>query len=245
MVDGGIDLRDGLIRRRMEHIGKVLLFSSGKGGVGKSTLSAASAVLLSSGGSVGILDLDLHGPSIPMMFGVRKGMFRESRTGLLPAKIDGIPIMSIDMFARGKGMPLRGMSKVQTMKEMMAITDFGPLDTLVVDLPPGTGDEFLTALEMFRERGGVVFVSQPSAVSWNVTRRAVELAQEMKSGIYGVVQNMGGPSKNIEKDCARMHVKSLGHLAFHYSIVDRPVQKLRGSGFMRDLKRVLENASLL
>lgn len=222
-----------------------MLFTSGKGGVGKSTLSAAAAYMLSSEGSVGILDLDLHGPSIPLMFGVGKGMFRESRTGLLPAKIGGIPIMSVEMFARGKGMPLRGLSKVQTMKDMMAITDFGPLDTLVVDLPPGTGDEFLTALEMFRERGGVIFVSQPSAVSWNVTRRAVELAKEMKSEIYGVVQNMGGPSKQIEKDCARMHVKSLGHIAFHYSIVDRPVQKLKGSGFMRDLRKVLGSASLL
>lgn len=229
----------------MEHIGRVVLFMSGKGGVGKSTLSAAAAYLLSSEGSVGILDLDLHGPSIPMMFGVRKGMFRESRTGLLPAKIGGIPIMSMDMFARGKGMPLRGYGKVQTMIDMMAITDFGPLDTLVVDLPPGTGDEFLTALELFGEKGGVVFVSQPSAVSWNVTRRAVELAREMKSGIYGVVQNMGGPSKMIDRDCARMRVKSLGHIAFHYSIVDRPVQKLRGTGFMRDMKKVLENASLV
>lgn len=244
-MNDGLDLRDGLIRKRLESIGRVVMFTSGKGGVGKSTISAASAILLSRRGSVGVLDVDLHGPSIPLLFGVRNGTFRESVAGLVPSKIDSIPVMSIDLFAKGRGIPLRGIRKVDAMREMLAITDYGPLDTLIVDMPPGTGDEFLTALNMFRERGTVVFVTQPTSLSWNVTRRAVEIARQMKVDIAGVLQNMGSPSKSIGKDCARLHVKSLGGIGVHYSITDRPVTKLKGTAFMSELRHALELSGLL
>ena len=240
-----LDLRDGLISGRLEEIGRVLLFASGKGGVGKSTLSASTAYLLSSRGRVGVLDLDLHGPSIPALFGIASSSFRESREGLVPAKVDTIHVMSIDSFVRGRGLPARGARKAETMKEMMAITNFGPLDTLVVDLPPGTGDEFLTALEMFRGKEEIVFVTQPSMLSWNVTKRALGIAVAMKSGIAGVIQNMGRPLRQIEKDCSKMGVPVLGSIGYHGSISDRPVSRLRGSAFMRELKNVLEAASLL
>ena len=240
-----VDLRDGLIKSRLEDVGKVVLFASGKGGVGKSTLSAASACILSAKGSVGVLDMDIHGPSIPLLFGVRDGRFRESRGGLLPAKIDGIAIMSVEFFARGRGMPVRGFGKVETMRDMMAATDFGPVDTLIVDMPPGTGDEFITAIEMFREKGSIIFVTRPTMNSWNVTRRAVEIAASMRSEVTGVVQNMGKLSKGIVKDCEALHVKSLGGIGRHDSIEDTPVNRLRGTAFMRELKGVLEDAYIL
>lgn len=240
-----IDLREGLIRRRLGQIGRVVMFSSGKGGVGKSTLSASAATLLSSEGSVGILDIDLHGPSIPLLFGVRRCTFRESRSGLIPARVGGIPVMSFEMFARGKGVAARGASKVEMLREMMAITDFGALDTLVVDLPPGTGDEFLTALEMFGRKGSIMFVTQPTALSWNVTGRAVELAKALGGNVLGVVQNMGRESKGIDGACRKMHVRSLGSVGYFPSISDRPVGSLRGTAFMRSLRDVLKRASLL
>ncbi len=240
-----LDLRDGLIRRRLGDIGRVLVFTSGKGGVGKSTLSASTAYILSTEGSVGVLDLDLHGPSIPLLFGARRCSFREGRNGLVPSKVMGIPVMSMEMFARGRGVPVRGERKEETLKDLMAITDFGPLDTLVVDLPPGTGDEFLTALEMFRGKERVLFVTQPSMVSWSVTRRAVEIAKGMGSSIGGVIQNMGHCSKRIEKECASMHVRHLGSIGYHRSITDRPAGELKGSAFMRELRKLLQGSSLL
>ncbi len=241
----GTDPRDGLIRRRLEDTGSVVIFSSGKGGVGKSTIAACSAYLMAGSRSVGILDMDIHGPSIPALFGARGTGFRESRDGLIPARVENIPLMSIDMFAGGRGLPVRGAGKVEALKDMLAITNFGPIDMLVVDMPPGTGDEFLTALEMFGDRCSVLFVTQPSALSWNVTRRAVEIALEMKSDIAGVIQNMGKRSGRISSDCSRMHVPSLGAVGYHSSVGDRTVRELRGSAFMRELKKVLENASLL
>lgn len=241
----GPDLRDGLIRKRMERIGRALLFASGKGGVGKSTLSAASALLLSAGGSVGVLDLDLHGPSIPLLFGVRDGSFRESRNGLVPSRAGAIPIMSVEMFARGRGMPLRGAGKSEMIRDLMAITDFGALDTLVVDMPPGTGDELMTAIEMFGQRSSLIFVTRPNSISWNVTRRAVQISREMRADIAGVVQNMGAPSGAIERECSAMGVRNLGCISYHRSVEDRTVSTLRGSEFMRELEHVLHSSGLL
>ncbi|MEM0334582.1 MAG: P-loop NTPase, partial [Thermoplasmata archaeon] len=125
----------------------------------------------------GILDLDLHGPSIPFILGINNIKIIESENGIFPVEWNNIKVMSLDIFMQGRAAPLRGSSKNEIIKEMVGITDFGNLDYLIIDMPPGTGDEYLSTIEIFREKGEIIFITAPSKISWLVSKRAIDIAK--------------------------------------------------------------------
>ena len=187
-----LDFRDGIIERRFRRIDFTLLVASGKGGVGKSLVSATlAAEAAKSGLAVGLLDLDLHGPSSAAILGV-EAFPEEKEDGLVPPEAAGVKVMSVDLFVRGRPVPVCGWGKREVIKEIMALTDWGRLDLLVVDLPPGTGDEVLTAASSIRGKRGAIIVTIPSALSVKVARRAAELLMDMGIPLIGVVENMAG-----------------------------------------------------
>ncbi len=236
-----IDPREKMIEERLAKIGKIIIFSSGKGGVGKSTISAHTAYIASKNFKVGILDLDLHGPSIPFILGMDSVKIKESENGILPEDWKGIKIMSLDLFMQGLASPLRGNSKYEIIKEMIAITDFGDLDYLIVDMPPGTGDEYLAALEIFRRKGEIVFITAPSIISWQVTRRAVEIARNQIK-IKGVLINMG-KNDTINEECRKMRIKCLGNINYYEYVIDGKIENLIGTSYFRELEnfsRIIE-----
>ena len=176
----------------INEIGNVIAIMSGKGGVGKSLVSALTAIALRrQGHEVGILDADITGPSIPKMFGItaRPG---GSDTGLLPVSSDtGIQLMSINLLLpnhddaviwRG---PLIGRAITQFWEETL----WGQLDYLIVDLPPGTADAPLTVLQTLPV-SGIIIVFTPQELTAMVVRKAVDMAKQMKKNIVGVVENM-------------------------------------------------------
>ena len=176
----------------LNEVGHIIAIMSGKGGVGKSLVAGLTAIALKRKGySVGILDADITGPSIPKMFGL-KGPPNGSENGLLPVITEsGIEVMSINLLLpvedhaviwRG---PLIAGAITQFWEEVL----WGKLDYLIVDLPPGTADAPLTVLQSL-PISGIIIVTTPQDLTTMVVKKAVNMAQQMKKSIIGVVENM-------------------------------------------------------
>lgn len=188
--ESSVDFRNSLIRRRFEKIGFSLLVASGKGGVGKSLISATfAAILAKEGNRAGLLDLDLHGPSSAAIFGAEAEP-REGGEGILPFEAFGVKVMSIEMFVGGRPVPVGGRGKREIIKELIALTDWGELNFLVVDLPPETSDVMIAAASCIIGEKGAILITTPSTLSIRVVKRAAKLLASMGVPIIGVVENM-------------------------------------------------------
>ena len=174
------------------NIKNIIAISSGKGGVGKSTVAVNIAAALSNAGSkVGLMDADIYGPNIPTMMGLNE--LPQPRDGkLIPAEAFGVKVISIGFLVKD-GQPLiwRGPLLHSTIKQFIADVEWGSLDYLVVDLPPGTGDVQLSLSQHIPVTCGVV-VTTPQQVSVDDASRGIEMFQKLGIPIAGVVENMGG-----------------------------------------------------
>lgn len=184
------------LRNRARQIRHEILVLSGKGGVGKSTISVSLAhALAREGHRVGLLDADLHGPSMPLMSGAvderAVGTGESLEPVLLAPNLTG---MSIAFLMPERTAPLiwRGPMKAKVLQQFVADVDWGPLDYLIVDLPPGTGDEPLTICQSFPEADGAIVVSTPQEASLSDCRRAVNFVRAVDVPVLGVIENMSG-----------------------------------------------------
>ena len=232
-----------MIENRLKNIKKIIIFASGKGGVGKSTISAHSSYIFSKKYKTGILDLDLHGPSIPFILGINNIKIIESENGIFPVEWNNIKVMSLDIFMQGRAAPLRGSSKNEIIKEMVGITDFGNLDYLIIDMPPGTGDEYLSTIEIFREKGEIIFITAPSKISWQVTKRAIDIAKNQIS-IKGIIINMGH-NEEIQEECKKISVKCLGSIEYFSYVVDKGIGDLEGTEYFKNLENILKTSGII
>jgi len=176
----------------VNQIGKVIAIMSGKGGVGKSLVTGLSAVALArQGKSVGILDADITGPSIPKMFGIKARPIG-SKSGILPIISHlGIEVMSINLMLENEhdAVIWRGPVISGAIKQFWEEVLWGKLDYLLVDLPPGTADAPLTVMQTLPV-DGVIIVSTPQELASMVVRKAVSMAQKIGTPVLGVVENM-------------------------------------------------------
>jgi Mrp family chromosome partitioning ATPase len=174
-------------------IGQTIAVMSGKGGVGKSLVTAALAVHLArQGKKVGILDADLTGPSIPKLFGLPPGGVRGSEMGILPANTrTGIRVMSTNLLVPEEDTAIvwRGPVVTGTIRQFYEQVLWGRLDVLMIDLPPGTSDANLTVIQNL-PLNGAVLVTTPQALAGLVVRKGVRMLQELKVPILGIVENM-------------------------------------------------------
>jgi ATP-binding protein involved in chromosome partitioning len=174
----------------------VIAVASGKGGVGKSTLSASLALALSGmGAKVGLLDADIYGPSVPTMFGVSASpemYMKGDKQIMIPVEAKGVKLMSIGlMTARGQAIVWRGPMVSSAFKQFVQDTDWGDLDYLIIDLPPGTGDVQLSLVQNV-PLTGVVIVTTPQEMALTDARRAMGMfsMEAVNKKILGVVENM-------------------------------------------------------
>ncbi|MEM3382919.1 MAG: P-loop NTPase [Nitrososphaerales archaeon] len=251
-----LDFREGMIKKRLERIKKIILITSGKGGVGKSTVAATMAALTAKEGmSVGLLDTDVHGPSSAFIFGIRS-LPKEDRHGLLPPISNGVKVMSLDLFATGKPIPVSGKGARQIIKELLALTEWGNLDFLIVDTPPGTGDVLLTLINVLGKKAFSIVVTLPTSLSISVVRRTIELLLTSQIPIFGVLENMSyradvGKSHSQSRGellALEFGVKFLGELPIDYkaseAIDARDMPSLLKTDFAKTLLTLLEKSKL-
>ena len=182
-------------KERMGKIKHKIAVISGKGGVGKSTITVnlATAFALKKF-RVGVLDADIHGPSVPRLLGLEGKQVKSTPLGTLP--VNGplnMKVMSIDFFL-AEQMPTiwRGPLKMRAIRQFLGDIFWGELDFLFIDLPPGTGDEPLSIAQLLPDLDGVVIVTMPSELSSSIVKKAVTFAETLKLPIIGVVENMSG-----------------------------------------------------
>jgi ATP-binding protein involved in chromosome partitioning len=188
-------IEDRMKERRTGIKHRVAVFS-GKGGVGKSTFTANLALAFSvKGYRVGVLDADLHGPSIPKLLGMRGRRMEGGEGRGSPVEGPaGIRVVSLDFLLPDDRTPLiwRGPIKAVAIRQLLEEIEWGELDLLLIDLPPGTGDEPLSVMQELPEMDGVLLLTSPSELSALVVGRAVGFAQKMGVRILGIVENMSG-----------------------------------------------------
>ena len=185
-----------LIEKRMGDIKYKFMVISGKGGVGKSSVAVnLAAMLASQGHEVGILDADIHGPNIPKMLGVEDRKPMAAEDGMLPIAVsDNLRVISMAFFLRQTqdAVIWRGPLKHSLLKQFLGEVHWGKLDYLIVDLPPGTGDEALSTAHLIQNVNGALVVTTPQDVALLDSRKSITFCREVKVPLIGVVENMSG-----------------------------------------------------
>jgi len=205
-IIGQVEAQQGRLRERLASVRAVVAIVSGKGGVGKSALTANLACCLAQSGSrVGVLDADLNGPTMAKMLGVRGQRLVVAPAGVEPPRTSlGVKVMSMDLLLASDSAPLawdaetqaeahtwRGSMEASALREFLADTNWGELDVLLLDLPPGT-DRLATVASLVERLAGTVVVTIPSDVSHLVVRKSITVAGQMKAPVLGLVENMAG-----------------------------------------------------
>jgi ATP-binding protein involved in chromosome partitioning len=174
----------------------VIMVLSGKGGVGKSTVSVNLAYALSNHGrKVGLLDLDMHGPNIPKMLGIEDHKLSTMDNKIEPVRVTGkLSVISMAFLLPDTSTPIiwRGPMKMAAIQQFLSEVNWGPLDYLVVDLPPGTGDEALTIAQLAPNVRGAVIVTTPQDVATLDARKSAKFIEKLGLPVIGVVENMSG-----------------------------------------------------
>ncbi len=181
---------------KFDNVKHKILILSGKGGVGKSTVAVNLAVSLATRGKrVGLLDADLHGPSVPRLLGTPDMPLEVIDERIIPALIGpNIKVVSVAYLLQEEDAPVvwRGPMKMGAIKQFVEDVEWGDLDYLIVDLPPGTGDEPLSAAQTVPSPNGVIVVTTPQDVALTSVRRSIRFARMLGLEVIGLVDNMNG-----------------------------------------------------
>jgi ATP-binding protein involved in chromosome partitioning len=187
--------QDKIIEQKLSRIKRKILVMSGKGGVGKSTVAAYTALLLSRNGSrVGLLDVDLHGPTIPHLLDLRTGLEVNAEGSVKPCTVsENLQVVSLEMVLgdRDTAVIWRGPLKISAIKQFISDIEWGDLDYLIIDSPPGTGDEPLTVAQTIPDAEALI-VTTPQEISLADVRKSINFCRQLKMKMIGVIENMSG-----------------------------------------------------
>lgn len=180
---------------RLCRIKHKIVVLSGKGGVGKSTVAVNLAIALKlAGKQVGLLDVDIHGPSIPTMLGLEHDKVMEGDGELIPVDLDGMKVISLGFFLKEQDEAViwRGPMKTGVITQFIRDVAWGDLDYLIVDSPPGTGDEPLSVCQTLEDADGAIIVTTPQKVAAVDVRKSISFCRQINLPILGVIENMSG-----------------------------------------------------
>jgi ATP-binding protein involved in chromosome partitioning len=183
------------LARQMKQIKQKIVILSGKGGVGKSTVAVNLALSLARAGQkVGLLDVDLHGPTVPELLKLSGQTVQIAGQRLVPARYENLKVMSVGLMLRSRedAVIWRGPMKIGVIRQFLTDTAWGELDCLVIDCPPGTGDEPLSVVQLIEDLTGAVVVTTPQQVALADVRRSITFCRQLKLPVLGVVENMSG-----------------------------------------------------
>jgi ATP-binding protein involved in chromosome partitioning len=230
-------LESAALAQSLSLIKHKVLVLSGKGGVGKSTIAANLSVALSlSGKRVGLLDIDIHGPSIPKIMGLEGTRITSGSNGLRPLEFnENLKVISLGFLLPNKDDAViwRGAMKHTLIRQFLTEVEWGELDYLIVDSPPGTGDEPLSVVQLIGDSDGAIIVTTPQKVALDDVRKSLNFCRQMSLPVIGVVENMSGfvcpdcgKVANIfkrgggEEMAAEMGVPFLGRIPLDQQIVE-------------------------
>ena len=186
---------DDALRSTLSQITHTIMILSGKGGVGKSAVAVSLATLLAARGhAVGLLDIDFHGPSVPTMLGVHEKRLQATDAVLYPIEMGTLKIVSLGLILdqRSDAVIWRGPMKAGVIRQLLENVAWGALDYLIMDFPPGTGDEALSACQLVTDADGGIIVTTPQEVSLSDCRRCISFCRKLALPVIGVVENMNG-----------------------------------------------------
>ncbi len=222
------------LKRRLALIRHSVVVLSGKGGVGKSTVAVhLAAAARRAGLAAGLLDVDIHGPSLPTMLGVTRAPVVVAGDALIPVEVGGVKVMSMGFLLgdQDQAVVWRGPMKMKAIAQFLTDVEWGELDLLVVDAPPGTGDEPLSVCQLLEHPDGAVVVTTPQDVAITAVRKSVTFCRRLGIEVIGVVENMSGfvcPGCGLvtdvfgagagERMAASMGVPFLGRVPMHPQI---------------------------
>ncbi len=209
-----VDPRTSIINKRLARINRIIAVSSGKGGVGKSMVATTLALTLAQNGCrVGLFDLDFTSPSTHIILGAQNIKPKEEK-GLVPPTIHGLEYMSLVYFVDENPAPLRGADVSNALIELLAVTQWGKLDFLVIDMPPGIGDAILDLVRLIRHIEFLI-VTTPSLLAFETVKKQVKLLCELKMPIIGVIENMKmDVSEGVEEETGKLGLKYLGEIPY-------------------------------
>jgi len=183
------------LQSRLCRIDHKIMVMSGKGGVGKSTVAVNLAMaLMLAGKKVGLMDVDIHGPSVPTMLGLEGATIDQGPEGLLPVELGDLRVMSMGFLLRNPDDAViwRGPVKGTVIKQFLTEVAWGDLDYLIIDAPPGTGDEPLSVCQLIEPIDGAVVVTTPQRVAAMDVRKSITFCGQVGMKVLGVVENMSG-----------------------------------------------------
>jgi len=225
------------VRQRMSQINNKILILSGKGGVGKSTVSVNLAISLAlAGKKVGLLDIDIHGPSIPKVLNLENASISSNGQDIIPVEMtNNLKVMSIGFLLQEKDFAViwRGPRKYHMIKQFLKDVQWSDLDFLIIDSPPGTGDEPLSIVQLLENCTGAIIVTTPQDVALSDVRKGITFCRNLNVNVLGVIENMSGficpkcghktdifKSGGGEKMAEEMGVPFLGRIPIDPAIVE-------------------------
>ncbi len=207
--------------------------------------TALALTLARSGCKVGLFDLDFTGPSTHIILGAKKAPLQEEK-GIVPPTVHGLEYMSLIYFVGDKAAPLRGADVSNALIELLSVTQWGTLDFLVIDMPPGIGDAVLDLLRLVK-RIEFLIVTTPSMLAFETVKKQVELLCELKTPIIGVVENMKmDKSENVELGTRKLGLRYLGAIPFDPQVeaaISKPEQLMQ-TAVGKTLEAIAEKAIL-
>jgi len=216
-----MDPRVSVVDKRLAGIERIIAVTGGKGGIGKSLTSSVLALTLAQlGYKVGLLDLDMSAPSAHVILGI-DGVFPEEEYGIIPPVVHGISFMSICYFTGDEPAPLRGEDITNAMLELLAITRWGALDFLIVDMPPGIGDAAMDVIRWLK-RAEFLILTTGSKVALVTVKKVIRMLQELQKPIIGIIDNMKMRESALVRDeLNEYNVPLLGAIEFDMDLEDK------------------------
>ncbi len=213
-----IDPRIAGAKKRLSKVKRIFVVLSGKGGVGKTLFSSTLALVLAKKGiNVGLFDMDFQGPTCHVVLGARD-VYPEEEKGIIPPKIHDVRFLSIIFFLGENPAPLRGSDRTNVILELLSITNWNDTEVLIIDMPPGSGDDVLDVIKFIDNKEFIV-ISTPSALSIETVSRLLRLLKEQDLNVLGLVENMS-ESEKLKGLAEKFKVSYLGNIPFDPSVED-------------------------
>ncbi len=233
-----------MIDARLAWISRIIAVSSGKGGVGKSMVATTLALTLAKKGcKVGLFDLDFTSPSTHIILGAPNVQPKEEK-GLIPPTVHGLEYMSLIYFVGDNPAPLRGADVSNAFIELLSVTQWGALDFLVIDMPPGIGDAVLDLVRLVK-RTEFLIVTTSSLLAFETVKKQVALLCDLKMPVIGVVENMKmGKAEGIAVKTRKLGLKFLGEISFDPKVEDAigNSTKLLDTAVGKEIQQIIDSA---